>query len=126
MSEPLLERSPSLPLSDFNNRLQRQVHRISISQSVAVTYALVLSMVCLIALIVDAIVITTLPLQVRIVMGTLVSVLIVALQIVLCVYARDPVFSLHFVAMLMFFTGVGLSLSALHLFYSTAADKRTQ
>jgi hypothetical protein len=125
MSEPLLERPPPPPLSDFNNRLQRQVHRISISQSVAVTYALVLSMVCLIALIVDAIVITTLPLQVRIVMGTLVSVLIVALQIVLCVYARDPVFSLHFVAMLMFFTGVGLSLSALHLFY-TGADKTTQ
>lgn len=103
--------------SEQESRLQRQVHKISISHSVSITYAIILSFGALATILITLIASKTLRMELRIWLGSIVGMMILALDIMLCIYAKDPVFAVHFVAVLMLLTGVAYSLSALHLFF---------
>jgi hypothetical protein len=113
----LIEKSPPMQYTtEQENRLKRQVQRISISYSVSVTYAIVLSLGALITVVITLLVSQTLNMELRIWMGSIIGVMILALDIMICIYAKDPAFCIHFIAVLMLLTGVAYSLSALHLF----------
>lgn len=109
---------PPLSSIDTEHRLRRQTNRINVSHSVSVTYSLILSIAALITVIAVLLFSASLPMEMRVWLGTVVGVLIVSLQIMLCIYMHDPVFAIHFIAILMLVTGVGFTLSALHLFYT--------
>lgn len=99
------------------SRLSRLVQRISISNSVSITYALVLSLACEITVCLILVLSHSLPMDVKIWVGSIIGVLILSLQIMLIIYCKDPVFSIHFVSILMLFTGIGFALSGMHLYF---------
>ena len=98
-------------------RLNRLVQRISISTSVGITYALVLSFACEITVGLILFLSHALPVEVKIWVGSIIGVLILSLQIMLLIYCKDPVFSIHFQSILMLFTGTGFALSGMHLYF---------
>lgn len=99
------------------SRLRRQIQRISISHSVSVTYSILLGCAAMIVIILTLFFANTISMELRIWLGSVNGILILALQIMLCIYAKDPVFAIHFMAVLMFMSGIGFTLSSLHLFY---------
>lgn len=109
------KKAPYTP--EERSRLGRLVQRISISSSVSITYALVLSLACEISVGLILFLSHALPTEVKIWVGSIMGVLIVSLQLMLLVYCKDPVFSLHFQSILMFFTGIGFALSGMHLYF---------
>lgn len=114
--ETPLNRPP--PPSDELSRYQRQLQRIRISQSVSTTYSLVLSVACQLLLIIIIVVSKTVPFEIRVWLGSIVGVMVLALQVLLCLYLKDPVYSGHFTVILMFITGIGFALSSIHLYYN--------
>lgn len=103
--------------TEERSRLGRLVQRISISNSVSITYALVLSLACEITVALILLLSHSLPMDVKIWVGSVIGVLILSLQIMLLIYCKDPVFSIHFVSILMLFTGIGFALSGMHLYF---------
>lgn len=115
MDEGLLMEKPSKV--EQESRLQRYVNRINISHSVSITYAIILSLGALATILITLLASPTLNMELRIWMGSIVGILILAFDIMICIYSKDPVFAIHFVAILMLLTGTAFSLSALHLFF---------
>jgi hypothetical protein len=103
--------------TEERSRLSRLVQRISISSSVSITYALVLSLACEITVGLILFLSHALPMDVKIWVGSVIGVLILSLQIMLLIYCKDPVFSIHFQAILMLFTDIGFALSGMHLYF---------
>lgn len=96
-------------------RLFNWTKRVSSSQRVGVVYSLSISCACLVTICLILVFSKELPADLRIWLGCVNTVLIVAFQIMTAVFRNDPVFAWHFMYGLSLFTGCGFMLSALHL-----------
>ena len=102
---------------EYSSRLQRLVHRINVSHTASVTVSLVMSLVSMIFVGCVFFFSNSIPMETRILVMSLWGVFMISLLIMLVIYWKDPVISIHFASPLMFVNGIGVALSSMHLYY---------